>query len=171
MSHMKWTKLRSRIRGTLAPSLADRLDIHQARYGSKEEEGRVWFTWDGEEIASFDSFKYWTLYPARKKALWKEIESDLSIDMNDALNKLDVELINEGVYTDWTALTELQDYLNLSIGEALESPSPLSRAVAMVDRRLGKRTLTRLAANDEWYPLANRLLRIRFDAEGMPWRT
>jgi hypothetical protein len=58
MSHMKWTKLRSRIRGTLAPSLADRLDIHQARYGSKEEEGRVWFTWDGEEIASFDSFKY-----------------------------------------------------------------------------------------------------------------
>jgi hypothetical protein len=111
------------------------------------------------------------VYPARKKALWKEIESDLSIDMNDALNKLDVELINEGVYTDWTALTELQDYLNLSIGEALESPSPLSRAVAMVDRRLGKRTLTRLAANDEWYPLANRLLRIRFDAEGMPWRT
>ncbi len=41
----------------------------------------------------------------------------------------------------------------------------------MVDRRLGKRTLTRLTTHDEWYPLANKLLRIRFDAEGMPWPT
>lgn len=128
MPHMKWTRLRSRIRDTLAPSLADRLDIHQARYGSKEEDGRVWFTWDGEEVASFDSFGYWPVYTVRKKALWKEIESDLSIDMHDALSKLDVELINEGIYTDWTALTEPQNYLNLSINEALSSPSPLSRA-------------------------------------------
>lgn len=56
---MKWTKLRASIRSRIAPALSKHLDVHQARYRRTfEEVGRVWFTVDGEEVASFDTTSY-----------------------------------------------------------------------------------------------------------------
>jgi hypothetical protein len=56
---MPWTKLRTAILERLAPSLRDRVAVHQARYRhAREEVGRVWVTLDRRELASFDTSRY-----------------------------------------------------------------------------------------------------------------
>lgn len=51
---MKWSQLKSHLQSFLAPSLAGRVALHQARYRyAHEEVGRVWFAVDGQEVGAF----------------------------------------------------------------------------------------------------------------------
>jgi hypothetical protein len=76
-----------------------------------------------------------------------------------------------GEYGDDGALVDMQAYLSLSIDEALALPSPLVRALAVVDRRVGKRRLASLAAGPKEHPLVRELLALRLAAEASPERT
>ena len=56
----RWSGLKADIRRLLAPSVAKRFDVHVTYYRHwKEEDGRVWVTWDGAEIYSFDDARFW----------------------------------------------------------------------------------------------------------------
>ena len=51
-------------------------------------------------------------------------------------------------YDDYQALADLKAYLLLSIDDALKSPSPLTRGLAVIDRRVGRRRLRSLDSLD-----------------------
>jgi hypothetical protein len=156
---MRWSQLKSRISELVDPSVRDRVALHQARYRyTREEVGRVWLTIDGREVASFDS----STYTRRRAELAHALEHDMTSPEADAVARR--ELREAGLSDDYEAIADLGRYLSLSIEDALASPSPLVRALAVIDRRVGKRRLRSLAANPIEHPLVRQLLRLRLDA-------
>jgi DNA-binding transcriptional ArsR family regulator len=159
---VRWSQLKSQLTDLIAPPLRDRIALHQARYRyTREEVGRVWLTIDGREIASFDT----STYERRKRELAQALAREVSTVAADALAR--EELREAGQYGDAQAIAEIERYLGVSIDDALQSSSPLTRALAVIDRRVGKRRLASLAANQIEHPLVRQLLRVRLDAEGL----
>jgi len=72
-----------------------------------------------------------------------------------------------GECDDYSALRDLEAFLSLPIEEALVSPSPLVRGLAVVDRRVGKRRLRKLAEQRDEHPFVQQLYAARCAAEGI----
>ena len=70
-------------------------------------------------------------------------------------------------YDDYQALADLKAYLRISIDDALKTDTPLVRALAVIDRRLGKRRLRSLDAGPDDHRLVRELYRLRCEAEGI----
>ena len=62
----------------------------------------------------------------------------------------------------------LVGYLDLSVAAALASDEPIHRALAMVDRRLGRRRFEALALGQDEHPVVRELYELRAEAE--QWR-
>jgi hypothetical protein len=73
----------------------------------------------------------------------------------------------EGVVSQKFFECSIEAYPSLSIGEALESANFIHRALAMVDRRLGKRRLRSLGLRTDEHPLVLKLYEFRRVAEGI----
>jgi hypothetical protein len=58
-------------------------------------------------------------------------------------------------------------YLSLSIDDALTSPNYVARALAMLDRRFGRRRLRVWEPTAEQHKLVVRMYRLRCEAEGL----
>lgn len=174
MSRMRWSKLKSALDELRASALRERVALHQARYRwTREEAGRVWVTVDGREVASFDTATYIRrraelgaeLFQIRRDETPDRAASHAAYLESD--ERAEAILRRAGEYDDYRALEDLEAYLSLSIDEALAAPSPLLRALAMVDRRLGKRRLRVLGARAIEHPLVRELYRVRCEADGV----
>lgn len=174
MPRMKWSRLRSALKGRISPTLRDRVDFHQARYRhTREEVGRVWLTIEGTEIVSYDTSRY----VARRAQISEEMRSGvgpfaLGAESNYAeYLAADAAAVAHlraaGEYDDYSALADLEAYLSLSIDDALASDSPLIRGLALLDGRLGKRRLRQMAPIADEHPLVRELFRLRCDAENI----
>jgi hypothetical protein len=166
---MRWSKLKSLIEDRFAPSLMRRVALHQARYRhTNEEVGRVTLTVDGHEVAAFATHMGWQ--QVRPLA-------DQLMDVRDgwgspaayaqATSDVERQLRAEGVLSDAIALEDLEAYLSMSIDVALSAESPLVRALAVLDRRLGKRRLRVLRFADGEIALVRSLYALRCEAEGI----
>ena len=71
-------------------------------------------------------------------------------------------------FVEGQALADLKRYLRLSIEDALTSDRPLVRALAVIDRRVGKRRLRSLEIGPEEHPLIREFYQLRCEAEGIP---
>ncbi len=168
---MQWSKLRKQLDSLRATSLEKRVGIHQARYrNSNEELGRIWITFDGREIVSFDSAPYFQ----RREELGTEL-LDIRRDelggaapgqaaFHQADQQAEALLRQDARYDDYRAKVDLESFLSMSLDEALASPSPLHRGLAMIDRRLGKRRLRALGRTVQ-HPLVRALYNVRCEAE------
>lgn len=72
-----------------------------------------------------------------------------------------------GVISQEEFYTLLHDYLQLPIEKALGARDPLTRALATLDSRVGKRRLRRLSEQPDDHPLVRLSLALRCDAEGI----
>jgi hypothetical protein len=61
----------------------------------------------------------------------------------------------------------LHNYLRSPITESLIADSPISRALAVIDARVGKRRLRGLLAHPDEHPLVRTFLLLRCEAEGL----
>jgi hypothetical protein len=161
-----WTSLRARVRSLWAASVADRLDIHVTFYRVwREEDGRVWLTWDGKEITGFGDWPFWL----RVKPLSAQL-NDLDPD-GDGWERAIESAKAEGL-TDVSRFYEaVETYLDLPIADALTSHEPVVRGLAMLDRRVGKRRLASPDLGGEVNPFVKRLHELRCEAEGIKART
>jgi hypothetical protein len=156
----QWSKFKAELRERWAPSVRDHLDIHQATYRSTES-GRLWFTWKGVEIYSFDDLKtHMRTYPLRA-----ELEA-LGEDSEAASAGAMAAARAEG--QDWVSGfgSSARDFLGLKVAEAVRSEDPIIRGLSMVDRRAGKRTVTSVELQRESHPFVRQLRHIRCQAEG-----
>ena len=169
---MKWTQLRSALNDFVAPALRDRVAIHQARYRyTREEVGRVWITLDGRELVSFDTSRY----AERRYQISREMRAGVGPFALSAASNYDeyqaadaaaqAALREAGEYDDYSALEDLEAYLSLPVSAALTSPSPLVRAWAVIDRRVGKRRLRALVPMKTEHPLVKTLFGVRCEVE------
>jgi hypothetical protein len=174
MPRIRWSKLKGSLDALRAPKLRKRVALYQARYRyTREEIGRIWVTVDGREVASFDTSTY-----IRRRA---ELGADLFeirraetpdqppdhaayLETDDRAREI---LRRAGQYDDYQAIVDLEASLSLPIDDALTSPSPLVRALAVIDRRVGKRRLRTLQVGSLEHALVRQLYLLRCEAEGV----
>ena len=166
---MQWSKLRSTLEERFAPSLRGRVSLHQARYRhAREEVGRVWFAVDGREVAAFATGARWRQVRTAADRLMDERAAWGSpAAYEEAIAEAAAAAREAGVYGDSDALTELEAFLSMPIDEALASPSPLLRTLAVLDGRVGKRRLAALLREPGGHPLVRMMLERRCAAEGV----
>ncbi|WP_420125901.1 SF0329 family protein [Longimicrobium sp.] len=158
---MRWSQLKHQVEARFAPSLQGRVQVWAAVYRKPATtDGRGWITLDGEQIHSMADIQSDAARAAQSRA----------IEAADAAEPGSPE-------SDWTRgmlfgygdfLDALECCLHNGIDDLLASPWPLNRALAMLDRRVGKRRFLRLERMDVEHPLVQRLYRIRAEAEGWP---
>ncbi len=171
---MQWTQLKKRIENGFARSVQGRVSVHAARYRhSHDSEGRGWITLDKREIASFATLGHWmaewklqtALREANKCADYNDPAQNAGY--HDAQRQANAVLLRQGSMTYDNLYYELEGYLNLSIEQALDDDSVVMRALAVIDRRLGKRRLADFALRVDELPLVTELLAFRKEVEGI----
>jgi hypothetical protein len=143
--------------------------LHQARYRHAQEEvGRVWLALDGREVAAFATHMGWARVRPLTDRLMDERGARGSPEAYaQASAEVEAGLRAAGEMSDAAALEELEAYLSLSAEAALASASPLLRALAMLDARVGKRRLRALAQPPDAHPLVRSMHALRCEAEGI----
>lgn len=146
---MQWSKLKSRIKSLISPEVRDRIDFHLTSYReSHDGADKVWITIDGERI--FDC-KYYLSERATAYAYLDGLRG----------NEIKSALIDAGIHSPRDFGCAMRAYLDMPPGEALKSSDPIVRAFAIVDRRVGKRTLAKLDLSGCDHALVNAFYRLR----------
>jgi len=166
---MQWSRLKSLVESRHASSLGRRVTLHQARYRhAREEVGRVWIAIDGREVAAFATHMGWArVRPATDRLMDERGAWGSSEAYAQASAEVEAGLWAAGQFSDAVALDDLETYLSLSVEAALTAASPLIRALAMLDARLGKGRLRALAPTPEEHALVRTLYALRCDVEGV----
>lgn len=162
---MKWSDLRKRIRAGISPEIRGRIDFHVARYRvpRSSADGRAWITVDREQIAS------WSCNEHLIRTLdWHYLFQPPRRPLTSAEDHLQL-----GHYSKKDFLNILKEFLNSNPQKLLNSKVPLARALAIVDRRIGKRTLEKFPIREETDPIVMLFFALRMEAtttSGRPHR-
>ena len=133
---MQWSKLKQQIESGLAVDVADRIQFHTTRYRkSHDGMGRSWITLDDVEILNMQhlSGPSSSEHPGQHES---------------------------GVFTAYDLPNAMRQFLNINIDDALLSTNPLIRALAVIDRRTGKRRIQLMDPSSEVFPV-NTFIRLR----------
>ncbi len=151
---MRWSKVKSLVEARFSEKLNKRVQIYSTRYGECTC-GRAWLTLDGSEIANFCTRAH---YNKERESVQPSKKSQARFDTMPVEYG---ELSRQDAYRAcWAFLHEL------SLEEALSDSDPLVQTLAVLDARLGKRRLRALDP-DALHPLAEKLWKLRMDAEGL----
>jgi len=146
---VQWSKLKWRIKSLIAPDVRDRIDFHLTSYrGSHDGAEKVWITVDGKRV--FDC-KHYRSERASEAAYARGLRGD----------EIKSSLRHAGIHGPKDFGYAVRAYLDMPVSEALESTDPLVRAFAIVDRRVGKRTLANLDLSDCNHALVNAFYELR----------
>jgi hypothetical protein len=146
---MQWSKLKTRVKDFICPELKDRIDFHVTSYReSHDGADKVWLTIDGVKIFSCKHYPHeWAEAGAYHAGLRRE-------EIKALLAKKEIHSPR-----DFGAAMRL--YLDSPIHESLESSDPLIKAFAIVDRRVGRRTVAKLEISESEHSLVKRFYQLR----------
>jgi len=149
---MQWSKVKSRVKSLITPELQDRIDFHLTSYrGSHDGADKVWITIDGKRIFSCKHYQHeWASFAAYRSGLrGDEVKSVLR----------EVQIHSPEDFG-----TAMRLYLTMPVTVALSSPDPLIQAFAIVDRRIGKRSLAKLDLSNCKHALVKAFYELRCDS-------
>ncbi|HIR68163.1 MAG TPA: hypothetical protein IAC97_02205 [Candidatus Pelethousia gallinarum] len=177
-----WSGLRKELeQDRLCPALRGRVQYFATHYhGAPDDYGRVCVRVDGKEYAHGNPYAYYgrgycDLERALKAAhqvpgrIWTGKETLYEAE-NAALEaRVQEQALADGAFSMTDFQRALEAYRQTPIQACLESSNPLVRMFAVLDRRVGKRTLMRLrgsvAQQPDWLAF---FYRLRLEAEGIP---
>ena len=148
---MQWSKLKSRVKDLICPELHGVIDFHVTQYRKAHSWiSEAWVTVNGERIFDCGSRTY-----ARELA-YEFLASKAS--RNAEL----VEILKRREIHEPQQMGEaMRAYLDMSVAEALKSDNPFIKALAIVDRRVGKRTIEKLNIDDSEHSLVRAFYELR----------
>jgi len=164
MNHYKsWSGLNQQLNECLCISLKNRVSYFLTRYHEVHNSyGRAAIRLDGKELVVFS----WS--DMRKQ----ECDTDKRRKENGIRESDILELENkwekEGTLSEWDFLQAATDFLQMPIADALNSENCLIRIFAIMDRRVGKRTIQQIhdfgiyKTYPEW---VQQFYSLRFNAE------
>jgi hypothetical protein len=172
---MQWSKLKTRAEAFFAPAVAGRVELRITQYRTwRVPEGRAWITLDGDELHSFCTFTHWRERSRLERSIREAngvasftSDRDGYLEASRAAESI-VEQQGHGSQSDFMAA--LYSYLDMTVEDALSSDQLVHRALAVLDRRLGKRRLRALELRTDEHPLVRRLLAFRQQVEGLAGR-
>jgi hypothetical protein len=146
---MQWSKLKSRVKSLIHPELRDRIDFHLTSYReSHDGADKVWITIDGRRVFSCKH------YPRE----WAEAEAYYAGLRGEQIKEA---LVEREVHGPRDFGNAMRAYLDMPVLESLQSPDPLIKAFALVDRRIGKRTFQSLEIADSDHTLIKAFYQLR----------
>ena len=154
---MVWTKLKKTAESLLADSLRGRVEYHLARYGNGLSYimRRGWIVFDKRQVANFSTIKWIRKLHEQTGKWYSNDEQDLA------------RLGEDGLFTRDDFVDGLDEYVGLKVEDAIKSSKPIVRAIAMFDRRFGKRRLNAMSVPDGEIQLVKDFYKIRMRAEGL----
>jgi hypothetical protein len=151
---MRWTKLKQRIEERLADSVRDRVVFHMTSYRHAHDgEGRAWITIDGKEVANMC---YWRA----------NLEGEYRPEPVPTIFGTELPP-QDGIMRPSLFAQSLFRYLSMSIDDAFKSNNFLIRAVALLDRRMGRRRLEKVSLQADDQELVQMFFDLRLKAEGL----
>ena len=164
---MTWSGLKHEIESRFADAVRGKVHLYSTRYGQpgrKSMDGRGWITYRGEEVASFDTAlsrqNFGAYYHEATRTPYKGHPAVAGEE------RMPGRTVEPGEFSRFDLHESCWTMLDLPIDEALTSENPLIRALAVLDRRVGKRRLRSFIGADH-HPLVQRLLDIRLREEGI----
>lgn len=170
---MAWSKIRDKLENEyLAESLRGHIQYFAASYSKcPDHEGRAAVRLDGEEILKSNYFDMMCAWYDAEKRIRAESPEISYLELHE---KSGLAVLRDGYFDQRDFYAAFAEFDNQSIGDSLDSENALVRMFAVLDRRVGKRRLVRLAdrieSEPEWlrafYLIRLRAEGIKFNADG-----
>jgi hypothetical protein len=146
---MQWSKLKTRFRAFICDELQNRLDFHVTSYReSHDGAGEIWITLDGKKLVDYGHYRFEF---AEREGYYNGLAGE----------ELEQWLTNKEISSPKFVGSAMRDYLDMTVDEALASSNPFRRAFAVIDRRLGKRTLENLEVDAAEHSLIKTFYELR----------
>ena len=159
---MQWSQLRKQLRDRLAPSVATNIDFHQTRYRhAHDQEGEFWMTAGDQRIFSAGSLSYLSALGTLRASYRVEGETAAQActrawQVMEGGDRILLEQMHRDLL--WS--------LSQPVDRMLEHGNPVIRALALGDRRFGKRRLVTFDPRNEHH-LVQHVHRLRCSVEGI----
>ena len=164
---MSWSGIRRRLEEEfLAESLRGRIQYYAVSYSKcPDHEGRAAVRFDGEEILTGNYFDLCKAHYQNEASLRTE-RPELS--RMERWRAAGTAALRDGCFDQRSFYRAFEEFTTQSIEDSLDSENAIVRMFAVLDRRVGKRRLVKLAERfseePEWL---QRFYIIRFEAEGI----
>lgn len=134
---ISWSAMRKKLeQDNLCPSLQGRVQYFATRYRKvHDSEGGVAVRVDGKEVLRSDFFKW-------SKVMYDERPAE-EFD-NKSWHEIDMDTMAKGGFDQYAFYDAFYQYDNQSIEQSLKSDDAIVRLFAILDRRVGKRTLEKI---------------------------
>jgi len=155
---VQWSKVKTRVKALIAPSLRRRIDFHMTQY-------RVHHNHQGTVCTCRDAYDLWVTIDKQEvfRASYCRYASEswvfeLKTGLSPRNQGLEGELVRDffnrrEIHDPWSVKQSLISYLGLNPHRALRSRDPIHKAFAIIDRRVGYRSLTALRIAPAEHPL------------------
>ena len=166
---MSWSGMRGKLENEyLAESLRGHIQYYATSYSKcPDHEGRAAVRYDGEEILKSNYFEMICAWFDAKRRVSRE---NPDISYAEAWVKSSLDIIKDGYFDQRDFYAAFAEFDNQSIEDSLNSENALVRMFAVLDRRVGKRRLVKLAeridSESEWL---RTFYIIRLRAEGIKY--
>jgi len=168
---MRWSKLKKQLEDFTCPSLKGRVKFGMTRYRQAHDQaGRAYITVDGKDVVNMgtlnkqiavlraekelseneelriaqEDIAHGAAYQLLRNAGFSE-ETLLEIAKKRKISDLAREQVEKReIFSEHDFLEAAEQFLNSPIEESLASDNPIVKALAIIDRRVGKRTLNML---------------------------
>lgn len=193
---MMWSKLKKQLEDFICPSLKGRVEFWITNYRKAPDQlGRAYITVDGKEVINMCTYKkevgiYRTEQEIKERdnidfneydyeqdemsELLRKIgyseEMISQIAINRAINDIAEKKVEEkGIFAQYDFFEAVKAFLNSPIEESLKSDNPIIKSLAVIDKRIGKRTLSKLKEpmKDEKSELVRYFYKLRCEAENI----
>jgi hypothetical protein len=160
---MKWSKLKHSIEERFAPEAVGHVEVHTTRYRhAHDQEGETLVTIDGTKVYGSSYYQY-------MKARFPVFDQRGDMVPLEDREKIDHELRERGIEDHIALNRAMFDSLSQPLDEMLSDIRPLIRALAILDKRCGKRRLAKLDVENE-HDLVRRALLLRNPTLAAPMR-
>lgn len=166
MEHYKsWLGIKIRLEELLCYSLKDRITYFLTRYHKVNDAyGRASIRFDGKELVCFS----WIEMYRQEHEISKINKKNPDLSYKEAEDTLKSVWDKNCTYDDMDFIDAVQKFFHLPIQDALLSDNYIIKVLAILDRRVGKRTLKQISISMEYlnYPdwvQQFYLLRLDFD--------
>jgi len=139
---MQWSKLKTRAKSFIVPSLRKRIDFHVTSYRWSTDEGeKAWVTVDGEQVFTASWYRHHYAGAKRTKTGTLARDGRGKPFRDPAVPTWVTEAEELEQHRPQQFGDALRTYLNIQVVDALKSRDPFIRAMAMIDSRVGAERL------------------------------
>jgi hypothetical protein len=134
---MQWSKLKTRAKSFVIPSLRKRIDFHVTSYRwSHDEAEKAWVTVDGAQVFTASWYRHQYAGAKRTKAGTLARDGRGRPFRDPAVPKWVTEAEELEQHRPQQFGDAFRTYLDISVVDALKSEDPFIRAMAMIDSRV-----------------------------------